>query len=143
MLDRLSSVEERYEELDRLLSDPAVVGDYTKVQQYAKEQSAMREVVELARKFRNIQLEISELQDIAYRENDVDLVELAKEELEPLLAQVGQAEENLKKALVPKDPNDEKNVIMEIILFTMCFETKSRGGGCRRNPNLRVSLKCE
>jgi len=114
MLDRLSSVEERYEELDRLLSDPAVVGDYTKVQQYAKEQSAMREVVELARKFRNIQLEISELKDIAYRENDVDLVELAKEELEPLLAQVGQAEENLKKALVPKDPNDEKNVIMEI-----------------------------
>ena len=103
MLNRLSSVEERYEELDRLLSDPAVVGDYTKVQQYAKEQSAMREVVELARKFRNIQLEISELQDIAYRENDVDLVEMAKEELEPLLAQVGQAEENLKKALVPKE----------------------------------------
>ena len=114
MLDRLSSVEERYEELNRLLSDPVVVADYTKVQQYAKEQAAMREVVELARNFRKIQVEISELQDIAHKEIDVDLVEMAKEELEPLLARVDQAESDLKMALVPKDPNDEKNVIMEI-----------------------------
>ena len=114
MLDRLSSVEERYEELNRLLSDPVVVADYTKVQQYAKEQAAMREVVELARNFRKLQKEISELQDIAHKEIDVDLVEMAKEELEPLLARVDQAESDLKMALVPKDPNDEKNVIMEI-----------------------------
>ena len=114
MLDRLSSVEERYEELNRLLSDPVVVADYTKVQQYAKEQAAMREVVELARNFRKLQEEISELQDIAHKEIDVDLVEMAKEELEPLLARVDQAESDLKMALVPKDPNDEKNVIMEI-----------------------------
>ena len=114
MLDRLSSVEERYEELNKLLSDPVVVADYTKVQQYAKEQAAMREVVELARNFRKLQEEISELQDIAHKEIDVDLVEMAKEELEPLLARVDQAESDLKMALVPKDPNDEKNVIMEI-----------------------------
>ncbi len=114
MLDRLSSVEERYEELNRLLSDPVVVADYTKVQQYAKEQAAMREVVELARNFRKIQVEISELQDIAHKEIDADLVQMAKEELEPLLVRVGQAESDLKMALVPKDPNDEKNVIMEI-----------------------------
>ena len=114
MLDRLSSVEERYEELNRLLSDPVVVADYTKVQQYAKEQAAMREVVELARNFRKIQVEISELQDIAHKEIDADLVQMAKEELEPLLARVDQAESDLKMALVPKDPNDEKNVIMEI-----------------------------
>ena len=114
MLDRLSSVEERYEELNRLLSDPVVVADYTKVQQYAKEQAAMREVVELARNFRKLQKEISELQDIAHKEIDADLVQMAKEELEPLLVRVGQAESDLKMALVPKDPNDEKNVIMEI-----------------------------
>ena len=114
MLDRLSSVEERYEELNRLLSDPVVVADYTKVQQYAKEQAAMREVVELARNFRKIQVEISELQDIAHKEIDADLVQMAKDELEPLLVRVDQAESDLKMALVPKDPNDEKNVIMEI-----------------------------
>ena len=114
MLDRLSSVEERYEELNKLLSDPVVVADYTKVQQYAKEQAAMREVVELARNFRKLQEEISELQDIAHKEIDADLVQMAKEELEPLLARVDQAESDLKMALVPKDPNDEKNVIMEI-----------------------------
>ena len=114
MLDRLSSVEERYEELNKLLSDPVVVADYTKVQQYAKEQAAMREVVELARNFRKIQVEISELQDIAHKEIDADLVQMAKDELEPLLVRVDQAESDLKMALVPKDPNDEKNVIMEI-----------------------------
>ena len=54
MLERLSSVEEKYEELNRLLSDPEVVADYTKVQQYAKEQSVMREVVELAREYREV-----------------------------------------------------------------------------------------
>ena len=64
MLDRLSSVEERYEELNSLLSDPVVVADYTKVQQYAKEQAAMREVVELARNFRKLQKEISELHSL-------------------------------------------------------------------------------
>ena len=114
MLDRLSSVEERYEELNKLLSDPLVVGDYTKVQKYAKEQAAMREVVELARNFRRLQIEISELQEIVHKESDSDLVELAKEELYPLFDQVVKAEEDLKLALVPKDPNDEKNVIMEI-----------------------------
>ena len=114
MLDRLSSVEERYEELNKLLSDPLVVGDYTKVQKYAKEQAAMREVVELARNFRRLQIEISELQEIVHKESDSDLVELAKEELDPLFDQVVKAEEDLKLALVPKDPNDEKNVIMEI-----------------------------
>jgi len=114
MLDRLSSVEERYEELNTLLSDPLVVGDYTKVQKYAKEQAAMREVVELARNFRRLQIEISELQEIVHKESDSDLVELAKEELDPLFDQVVKAEEDLKLALVPKDPNDEKNVIMEI-----------------------------
>ena len=114
MLDRLSSVEERYEELNKRLSDPLVVGDYTKVQKYAKEQAAMREVVELARNFRRLQIEISALQEIVHKESDSDLVELAKEELYPLFDQVVKAEEDLKLALVPKDPNDEKNVIMEI-----------------------------
>ena len=58
MLERLSSVEEKYEELNRLLADPEVVADYTKVQQYAKEQSVMREVVELAREYREVMREM-------------------------------------------------------------------------------------
>ena len=64
MLERLSSVEEKYEELNKLLADPEVVTDHTKVQQYAKEQSVMREVVELAREYREVINEISDLKDM-------------------------------------------------------------------------------
>ena len=114
MLERLSSVEEKYEELNKLLSDPEVVADYTKVQQYAKEQSVMREVVELAREYREVIKEISELRDMVRSESDPELLSLAKDEQATLEGKKENAEEKLRRALVPKDPNDDKNVIIEI-----------------------------
>ncbi len=80
MLERLSSVEEKYEELNKLLADPEVVTDYTKVQQYAKEQSVMREVVELAREYREVIKEISDLRDMLRSESDPEILSLAKDE---------------------------------------------------------------
>ena len=114
MLERLSSVEEKYEELNKLLADPEVVADYTKVQQYAKEQSVMREVVELAREYREVIKEISELRDMVRSESDPELLSLAKDEQATLESKKENAEERLRRALVPKDPNDDKNVIIEI-----------------------------
>ena len=114
MLERLSSVEEKYEELNKLLADPEVVADYTKVQQYAKEQSVMREVVELAREYREVIKEISELRDMVRSESDPELLSLAKDEQATLEGKKENAEERLRRALVPKDPNDDKNVIIEI-----------------------------
>ena len=114
MLERLSSVEEKYEELNKLLADPEVVADYTKVQQYAKEQSVMREVVELAREYREVIKEISELRDMVRSESDPELLSLAKDEQATLEGKKENAEEKLRRALVPKDPNDDKNVIIEI-----------------------------
>ena len=114
MLERLSSVEEKYEELNKLLADPEVVADYTKVQQYAKEQSVMREVVELAREYREVIKEISDLRDMLRSESDPEILSLAKDEQLTLEGKQQKAEERLRKALVPKDPNDEKNVIIEI-----------------------------
>jgi len=114
MLERLSSVEEKYEELNKLLADPEVVTDYTKVQQYAKEQSVMREVVELAREYREVIKEISDLRDMLRSESDPEILSLAKDEQLTLEGKQQKAEERLRKALVPKDPNDEKNVIIEI-----------------------------
>ena len=114
MLERLSSVEEKYEELNKLLADPEVVADYTKVQQYAKEQSVMREVVELAREYREVIKEISELRDMVKSESDPELLSLAKDEQVTLEGKKENAEERLRRALVPKDPNDDKNVIIEI-----------------------------
>ena len=114
MLDRLSSLEEKYEELDKLLADPEVVMDYTKVQQYAKEQAAMREVVELAREYRSVTEDLREVTDMLHNENDPDLLAMAKEEQEALQIKHDQVEADLKLALVPSDPNDDKNVIIEI-----------------------------
>ena len=114
MLERLSSVEEKYEELNKLLTDPEVVADYTKVQQYAKEQSVMREVVELAREYREVIKEISDLRDMLRSESDPDILSLAKDEHVTLEGKKEEAEERLRMALVPKDPNDDKNVIIEI-----------------------------
>ena len=114
MLERLSSVEEKYEELNKLLADPEVVADYTKVQQYAKEQSVMREVVELAREYREVIKEISDLKDMLRSESDPDILSLAKDEHATLEGKKEEAEERLRMALVPKDPNDDKNVIIEI-----------------------------
>ena len=114
MLDRLSSLEEKYEELDKLLADPEVVMDYTKVQQYAKEQAAMREVVELAREYRSVTEDLREVTDMVHNENDPDLLAMAKEEQEALQIKHDQVEADLKLALFPSDPNDDKNVIIEI-----------------------------
>ena len=114
MLERLSSVEEKYEELNKLLTDPEVVADYTKVQQYAKEQSVMREVVELAREYREVIKEIADLRDMLRSESDPEILSLAKDEQVTLEGNKENVEERLRMALVPTDPNDDKNVIIEI-----------------------------
>ena len=114
MIDRISSFEERYEELNQLLADPEVVADYTQVQKYAKEQSSIREVVELSREYRRLSDGIKDAREMAHGETDPEIVNMAREEQQSLQAALEITEENLKIALVPKDPNDDKNVIIEI-----------------------------
>ena len=114
MIDRLSSFEERYEELNELLASPEVVADYTQVQKYAKEQSNIREVVELSREYRQLSEDIKDAREMAQRESDPEIVAMAREEQQSLQTELEKVEDRLKIALVPKDPNDEKNVIIEI-----------------------------
>ena len=114
MLDRLASVVDRYDELNNLLSDPEVVADYTQVEKYAREQAAMREVVELARQYRKLSEDLSQVKDIIRGETEEELVSMAKEEQVYLEKNLILVESDLKLALVPKDPNDDKNVIIEI-----------------------------
>ena len=114
MIDRISSFEERYEELNQLLADPEVVADYTQVQRYAKAQSAIREVVELSREYSRLSDGIKDAREMAHGETDPEIVNMAREEQQSLQAALEITEENLKIALVPKDPNDDKNVIIEI-----------------------------
>ena len=114
MLNRLTSIEERYDEIDRMMADPEVSVDFTRVQTLAKEQATLRNIVQLSRELRGIMQQIEETTSIIHEESDVDMLAFAKEEVAELEGRKTRVEENLQVALVPKDPNDEKNVIMEI-----------------------------
>ena len=114
MLDRLESVERRYAELDALMADPDVSADYTRIQALAKEQSSIRTLVDLSRQYRAILRQIEDAQSLIREESDADMAALAREEEQELQADKERVETELRLALIPKDPNDEKNVILEI-----------------------------
>ena len=114
MLERMRAVEGRSEDLDRMMADPEIAADYSRVQELAKEQAQLREVVELSREMRAIESESNDLQTMLRDESDPEMAELAREELAELETRWERAEQTLKLALVPKDPNDDKNVIVEI-----------------------------
>lgn len=114
MLDRLESVERRYAELDTLMADPAVSADYTRIQALAKEQASIRTLVDLSRQYRAVLRQIEDAQSLMREETDADMAALAREEEQELQADKERVEVELRLALIPKDPNDEKNVILEI-----------------------------
>ena len=114
MLDRLESVERRYAELDALMADPDVSAEYTRIQALAKEQSSIRTLVDLSRRYRAILRQIEDAQSLIREESDADMAALAREEEHELQADKERVETELRLALIPKDPNDEKNVILEI-----------------------------
>ena len=114
MLERMRTVEDRYDEIDQLMSDPEIAVDYSRVERLAREQAQLRQVVELSRELRSLESEIDNLRTLLREEEDEEIVELAREELSELEPRRAKTELDLKLALVPKDPNDEKNVIVEV-----------------------------
>jgi peptide chain release factor 1 len=115
MFEKLEQLEARYEELTRLLTDPELLGDPGRYQKQAKAHSDLSVVVEKFREYKSIQVGISDtkqmIQDVRLEE---ELKELAQEELVELEQRLHKCEEELKVLLLPKDPNDEKNVLLEI-----------------------------
>ncbi|MFS0645509.1 peptide chain release factor 1 [Siminovitchia sp. 179-K 8D1 HS] len=114
MFDRLQSVEERYEKLNELLSDPDIVSDAEKLREYSKEQSAIAETVETYREYKEAKKEYDDAKGMLDDKLDPEMREMVKEEIDELEERIVELEERLKILLIPKDPNDEKNVIMEI-----------------------------
>ncbi|HEX2908992.1 MAG TPA: peptide chain release factor 1 [Phototrophicaceae bacterium] len=114
MLDKLAGIEGRYDELEQMMSDPAVVNDYTKVAEYSKERAGLEELVETFRTYRYQMGQLENARTMVQDESDADLIALAQEEITELEASTVALEEKLKRLLVPKDPRDDKNVIMEI-----------------------------
>ena len=114
MFDRLQAVEDRYERLNELLSDPDIVSDSKKLAQFSKEQSDIQETVTVYREYKSIKEQIQDAKDLIDMEDDPEMKEMAQEELKELEVQIPDLEEKMKILLIPKDPNDGKNIIMEI-----------------------------
>lgn len=114
MLDKLQALEARYEKLNELLSDPEVISDTKKLRDYSKEQADLQEIVQVYRQYKDIEEQLNGAKEMLAEESDPDMKEMAQLEVDELEPQIPELEEKLKILLIPKDPNDDKNVIMEI-----------------------------
>ena len=113
--DQLQAVEDRYEELGELLSDPDVVSDTKRFMEFSKEEASTRDTVTAYREYKQVLQNIVDAEEmIKEAGGDADLEEMAKQELKDAKAEKEEYEEKLKILLLPKDPNDDKNIILEI-----------------------------
>ncbi len=113
MLDKLTSVEHRYNELASLLGEPAVQGDPSEYRKHARALAEIEPMVERFREYKLVLAELEQAQELV-RSGDPEMRQLAQEELATLQARRDALLQELKLLLVPKDPNDEKNVLLEI-----------------------------
>jgi peptide chain release factor 1 len=114
MFERLDQIEARYEELTHALASPEVINDSTKYQKTAKAHSELTDVVEKYREYKDLRRGIAESKAVLADEKDPEMRAYAQEELDNLEIRMHKTEEELKILLLPKDPNDEKDVILEI-----------------------------
>ena len=114
MLEKLVGIEQRYDELERLISDPEGAMDYSKIVEYSKERASLSEIVEQYKLYKDQVQQLAEAKQMLDEESDPDLNAMAKEEVVSLTASSELLKEKLIMLLLPKDPRDNKNVIMEI-----------------------------
>lgn len=114
MFDRLQAVEDRYDRLNELLSDPEIVNDLDKLRNYSKEQSDLQDTVEVYREYKDVYTQYNNAKEMQDEPLDDEMKELVKMEIDELEDRIESLEEQLKVLLIPKDPNDNKSVIMEI-----------------------------
>lgn len=113
MLEKLDSLEKKYLGLEKVLSDPEVIRDFDKYQKYAKEHSELRGLIHSYREYKDITRQILEYQEFL-NDKDPDIRELAKVETQALKERLIRIEKDLKTLLLPRDPYDEKSILLEI-----------------------------
>src|SRR6266704_2973171 len=114
MFERLDQIEAKCDELTKALSSPEVIGDSSRYQKTAKAHSEVAEIVEKYREFKDLRRGVDESKAMIAEESDAEMRAYAQEELTQLEERLASTEAELKVLLVPKDPNDEKNVVLEI-----------------------------
>ena len=113
MFEKLKDIEKRHETLEKKLSDPAVISNQGEYQKYAKEHSDLHELVETFREYEKTNSQLKEYEEL-FQENDAELIEIIKEEIPQISEKLGILENKLKTLLLSKDPNDDRNVFLEI-----------------------------
>src|SRR5271156_3234763 len=113
MFERLDQIEVRYEELTQALLSPEITNDSAKYQKTARAHSEIKEIVERYREYKDLKRGVAESKAVLADETDAEMRAYAEEELAKLDARIVTFEEDLKVLLLPKDPNDEKNVVLE------------------------------
>jgi peptide chain release factor 1 len=113
MIDRLKAIEKRYQTIQTELSSPDIVNDIEKMTTLSREISGLEPIVETYKVFLDVDKQLSDLKELA-KDDDPDMREYAQSELESMKEKKASLELELQKLLVPKDPNDDKNIIMEI-----------------------------
>ena len=111
MLKKLAGIEARFEELNRMLADPEVATDYTQVSEYAQERARIEPIVVLARKYRESTRTINEAETLL---DDPEMRSMAEAEISALRPNIENMEQSIRRMLLPTDPRDERNVIVEI-----------------------------
>ena len=113
MMERLETIANRYEELNEILMDPSIASDIKKMTDASKEQASLEKAYQLYQEYKSTIEGIEEAKELA-KEKDPEIKEMAEMELEELEAKMPELERQLQLELIPKDPNDNKNIIMEI-----------------------------
>ena len=114
MLEKLKLVENRFEEINELMIQPDIISDQKRYIQISKEYKEIKKIIEKGSIYKNLLSNQSEAQEIISNETDQEMIEMAKMQLEEVEAKIPKVEEDLKLLLIPKDPDDSKNVVVEI-----------------------------
>jgi peptide chain release factor 1 len=114
MIDKLNALEKKFEELTTILADPAIFSDQSAYQKHTKAYRDLRPVVEKFKEYKDIVHGIEETKALSESESDPEMRKLAEDELTVLQGREAECEKELQFLLMPKDPNDEKNVLLEI-----------------------------
>jgi peptide chain release factor 1 len=114
MWDRLTAIQQRYEELGQEMAKPEIANDYERLQKLAREHSQLGEIVRIGAEYRKAQQALDQARAIVEESDEDEMIELAREEIAVAEARIAELEARLKRALIPKGPYDDKNVIVEI-----------------------------
>ena len=114
MLEQIEKVVARYEDVERQMTDPAVLADHVRLTELAQERSDLAPLVEAYQQYQKSNQELAEAEELVELEEDPEMLALANEEIERLSARLEGLEKSMRRMLVPKDPRDDKNVYIEI-----------------------------